>query len=59
VKAVLEPDFSPEQVAMFGELVNQVSLLIVPPRKSLSAAGTGVPVSQPEPTGQLKLSVPN
>jgi hypothetical protein len=32
VKAVLEPDFSPEQIAMFGELVNQVSLLIVPPR---------------------------
>jgi D-threo-aldose 1-dehydrogenase len=32
VKAVLEPDFSPEQIAMFGELVNQGSLLIVPPR---------------------------
>jgi D-threo-aldose 1-dehydrogenase len=31
VKAVLEPDFSPEQIAVFGELVNQ-SLLIVPPR---------------------------
>jgi D-threo-aldose 1-dehydrogenase len=32
VKAVLEPDFSPEQIALFGELVNQESLLIVPPR---------------------------
>jgi D-threo-aldose 1-dehydrogenase len=31
VRAVLEPDFSPEQIAMFGELVNQESLL-VPPR---------------------------
>jgi D-threo-aldose 1-dehydrogenase len=31
VKAVLEPDFSPEQIAMFGEFVNQESL-IVPPR---------------------------
>jgi D-threo-aldose 1-dehydrogenase len=32
VKAVLEPDFSPEQIAVFGELVNRESLLIVPPR---------------------------
>jgi D-threo-aldose 1-dehydrogenase len=32
VKAVLEPDFSPEQIAMFGELVNQEFLSIVPPR---------------------------
>ena len=32
VKAVLEPDFSPAQIAMFGELVNQESRLIVPPR---------------------------
>jgi hypothetical protein len=41
---------------MFGELVN---LLIVPPRQSPIAAGTGAPVSQLEPTGQLKLSAPN
>jgi D-threo-aldose 1-dehydrogenase len=32
VKAVLEPNFSPEQIAMFGELVNQKSLPTVPPR---------------------------
>jgi D-threo-aldose 1-dehydrogenase len=32
VKAVLEPDFSPEQIAIFGELVNKESLLIVRPR---------------------------
>jgi D-threo-aldose 1-dehydrogenase len=32
VKAVLEPDFSPAQIALFGELMNQESLLIVPPR---------------------------
>ena len=32
VKAVLEPDFSPAQIATFGELVNRESLLIVPPR---------------------------
>jgi D-threo-aldose 1-dehydrogenase len=32
LKAVLEPDFSPEQITMFGELVNQESPLIVPRR---------------------------
>jgi len=32
VMAVLKPDFSPAQIARFGELVNQESLLIVPPR---------------------------
>ena len=32
VKAVLEPDFSPAQIALFGELVSQESLRIVPPR---------------------------
>jgi hypothetical protein len=32
VKAVLESEFSPAQIATFGELVNQESLLIVPPR---------------------------
>jgi D-threo-aldose 1-dehydrogenase len=32
VKAVLEPDFSPAQIALFGELVNQESMVIVPPR---------------------------
>jgi D-threo-aldose 1-dehydrogenase len=32
VKAVLEPDFSSAQIAMFGELVNQESPLIVRPR---------------------------
>jgi len=31
VKAVLESDFSPPQIAMFGELVNQESLPIVTP----------------------------
>src|SRR6267142_667098 len=31
VKAVLESDFSPAQIAMFGEFVNQESLPIVPP----------------------------
>jgi aryl-alcohol dehydrogenase-like predicted oxidoreductase len=31
VKAVLEPDFSPAQIAMFGELVNQESPPIVAP----------------------------
>ena len=32
VKAVLEPDFSPAQIAMFGELVNLESRLVVPAR---------------------------
>ena len=32
VKAILEPDFSRAQVAMFGELVNQASQQIVRPR---------------------------
>src|SRR6266481_4310236 len=32
VKAVLEPDFSPAQIAMFGELVSQESPRIGPPR---------------------------
>jgi hypothetical protein len=32
VKAALKPDFSPEQIAKFGELMNRESLLIVSPR---------------------------